>query len=94
MSIGALTPRGKTDCDLNPDNGIDIYAHSEDIVIPLLDASRNDMVKLDDGTSYAAPMVAGFLALLIQCVKRLGATPAVIRKFHDTIVNFFKKAFS
>ena len=91
LSVGALTPRGKTDCDLNPDHGIDVYANGEDIVIPLLDPSRNDMFIRDDGTSYAAPMVAGFLALLIQCVKGLGATPAVIRKFHD--INFLKKLF-
>ena len=94
LSVGALTPGSKKNSDLNQSQGIDVYAHGEQIAIPLVDSNRlcfSAMTK-DDGSSYAAPMVAGFLALLMQCVKNQGANSDVIRKYHD--INFLKWLFN
>lgn len=89
LSVGALTPGGKSASDQNPDHGIDVYASGEDILVPIL--HTHDKGTVVDGTSYAAPIVAGFLALLIQCIKKKGATSAVSEKFHN--INFLKKLF-
>ena len=92
LSVGALKPQGRK-ADFNPEIGIDVYAHGEDLVVPTLTTATNTAgIELCDGTSFATPMVAGFLALLIQCAKELpGSTANVVKEYHN--IRFLKKLF-
>lgn len=92
LSVGALKPQGRK-ADISPEIGIDVYAHGEDLVVPTLTTETNTAgIELCDGTSLATPMVAGFLALLIQCAKELpGSTANVVKEYHN--IRFLKKLF-
>ena len=67
-----------------------VYAPGKAIYVPsLATPGSNSGVCKQKGTSFAAPMVAGFLALLLQCVKQSGqSTPKVMKKYHD--IDFLK----
>ena len=65
LSVGALTCHGHI-AELNTSSVVHAYAHGEMIVPTTTSISA---VKSDCGTSFAVPMVAGFLSLLIQCTK-------------------------
>ena len=87
LSIGALKPQGQIS-DLNPRDGVDVYAPGEDIAFPI----PNAKCIVDDGTSYATPMVTGFLSLLIQCAKAYsGSAKNVVKMYHD--VRFLQQLF-
>ena len=94
ISVGALTPGGNSNSDLNPTSGIDVYAHGEKIVLPLVDPTGQccNNIAVGSGTSYAAPAVAGFLALLLQCVKKHELPKDVMRKYYD--IDFLKWLFT
>lgn len=62
LSVGALTPGGNKS-DFTCSSRIDAYLLGEQFVFP------DKPCNLRSGTSYAAPMLAGFLSLLIQQVK-------------------------
>lgn len=67
---------------------VDVFAPGEDIVCPPLILSTN--TELKSGSSFATPMVAGFLSLLIQHVKEFpGSTPKVVNEYHN--VRFLKR---
>ena len=88
LSIGALRPLGP-ESDLIPSTGVDVFAPGEDIVCPLMSPGST---VLFDGTSFATPMVAGFISLLLQCAKELpGSTAKVVAKYHD--LRFLKQLF-
>ena len=83
ISVGALT-RGGNKSDMNACCGIQVYAPGENIVIPMIDKENSEATKKASGTSYAAPMIAGFIALLIQCAKDTpSSTDNVVRMYHD-----------
>ena len=86
LSVGSLRPLGQKS-DQAPLEEVDVFAPGEDILCsPLISPTSID---LKDGSSFATPMVAGFLALLIQCAKQLpGSTPNVIKEYHD--IRFLK----
>jgi subtilisin family serine protease len=86
LSVGALRPLGQVS-DLNPSDNIEVYAYGEDLVLPQLESQNT--IGVQDGTSFAAPMVAGFLSLLIQCAKEV--SPNVANKYHD--VKLLKELF-
>ena len=66
LSVGALTRTGQMS-NLNPEDKIDVFAIGEGVTVP---ASQDKGEKRSaQGTSYAAPMVAGLLSLLIQYAK-------------------------
>ena len=90
LCVGALRPRGQPS-DLNPRDvaGIDVYAPGEDIFVPGLSTQSNG--DINDGTSLSAPMVAGFLSILIQCAN-FTQNPRIIAKYHD--VKFLKQLFN
>ena len=89
LSVGALKPTGQKS-DLTPPDGIDVFAFGEGVVVPSVSAA-NATTKLD-GTSFAVPMVAGFLALLFQCTKILPPrTKDVEDAYHN--VNFLREHF-
>lgn len=90
LSVGALRTLGQMS-DLNPRNGlIDVFAPGEDLLIPSIGTTYQ--MKPMDGTSFAAPMVAGFIALLIQCAKAYHGSANVIKKYHD--VKFLRELFN
>lgn len=89
LSVGALKPLGQVS-DLNPCDKIDVYAPGEDLILPTLE--NQNIIAMQDGTSFSAPMVAGFLSLLIQCAKEISQSPNVISKYHD--VKFLKELFN
>ena len=81
LSVGSLRPLGQ-ESDQNPSTGVNIFAPGEDIVCPSLISPTS--IKLMDGSSFATPMVAGFLSLLIQCANELeGSTPSVVKEYHN-----------
>lgn len=97
LSVGALKPQGR-ESDINTSRGIDVYAHGEQVIVPLV-ASANAITEVT-GTSFAAPMVAGFLSLLIQLTKEPSLYAAgvphdmrlVTKKYHD--LKFLKDLFA
>ena len=91
ISVGALRDTGQVSF-LNPDggSGIDVYAFGERVLAPSLTAA--DATSNLDGSSYAVPMVAGFLSLLIQCAKTFPhCTKDVQDAYHN--VKFLKHHF-
>jgi hypothetical protein len=83
LSVGALTCGGNKS-DMNACIGIQVYAPGERIVLPDIDIENSEATKRDSGTSFAAPMIAGFIALLIQCAKDTPrSTDNVVRMYHD-----------
>ena len=91
ISVGALKETGQVSY-LNPDGGsdIDVYAFGEGVLAPSLTAA--DATSNLDGSSYAVPMVAGFLSLLIQCAKSFPhCTEDVQAAYHS--VKFLKHHF-
>lgn len=103
LSVGALTPGGNKS-DINPKSLIDVYAYGENFWLPKIGEEKDCF--MDDGTSLAAPMVAGFLALVLQCVQsgfpketrdfpektRNKVIADVVRKFCD--IAFLKTFFA
>ena len=90
MSVGSLTPLGQ-ESGMNPPDEIDVFAPGEDIVCPTLMSPTS--IKLEDGSSFAPPMVAGFLSLLIQLVKDSVPTPTdeTLKEYHN--IRFLNKLF-
>lgn len=98
LSVGALKPQGRKS-DINPSSGIHVYAHGEEVIVPSVDYEFG-LIQAT-GTSFAAPMVAGFLSLLFQLLKNPNLYTSdedvqqkieyVTKKFHD--LEFLKKLF-
>lgn len=65
LSVGTLESKGPLS-HMNPPSGIDVYAPGENICVPSLN-SNNEGIMIDQGTSFAAAVVAGIILLLIQC---------------------------
>lgn len=91
IAVGAYDAGGRR-ASFSTDHAL-IDAPGQGIYVPLLSSSvsKESEVCKEDGTSYAAPMVAGFLALLLQSVKESGrsrSTPRVIKKYHE--IGFLK----
>ena len=66
LSVGALTKTGQSS-NLNPNDNIDVFAIGENVIVPT--SQRGKIQRSAHGTSYAAPMVAGLLSLLMQYAK-------------------------
>ena len=62
ISVGACKPTGQP-CDSNPEVNIDVYAPGEDIEVP--------GVQTFSGSSAATPVIAGIVALMLQCANKL-----------------------
>ena len=89
LSVGALTIRGQSS-DLNPNDNVDVFAIGEKVIVP---TSKNEKVqKTTQGTSYAAPMVAGLLSLLMQYAKQVYRDRADILNMLCS-VHFVKRLF-
>ena len=87
IPVGAIGPDGRK-AGFSTDHA-HVFAPGGDIFVPSI--MSDSKVCKQHGTSFAAPMVAGFLALLLQCAKESGpkiATPNVLEKYHS--VNFLK----
>ena len=89
LSVGALSSEGK-ESQFNPRSGVDVYAFGENVAVPSLDATDTSASYLD-GTSFAVPMVAGFLALLFQCAKEFPKCKGKYEEYHD--VSFLREHF-
>ena len=97
LSVGALKPQGN-EADINPGWGIDVYAHGEQVIVPSV--ASKEAIMYNSGTSFAAPMVAGFLSLLIQLSKSSQLYAAgvprnidlVTKKYHE--LEFLKTLFA
>ena len=90
LSVGALTIRGQSS-DLNPQDNIDVFAIGEKVIVP---TSRSQKVqKTAEGTSYAAPMVAGLISLLMQYAKEIDQDGDKIYKRLHT-VSFLRRFFN
>ena len=63
LSVGALTKTGQSS-NLNPNDNIDVFAIGENVIVPT--SLKGKIQRSAQGTSYAAPMVAGLLSLLMQ----------------------------
>ena len=89
LSVGALTKTGQSS-NLNPNDNIDVFAIGENVIVPT--SQRGKIQRSAHGTSYAAPMVAGLLSLLMQYAK---AVPQhrddIDRRLHN--VSFLKVFF-
>ena len=70
LSVGALTITGQESL-LNPSDNIDVCAIGEKVIIPTIKNENESSQKVGQGTSYAAPMVAGLLSLLMQYAKEV-----------------------
>ena len=91
LSVGALEDVGQV-ATINPQEEIDVYAFGKNVFVPSL--SKINAATNLDGTSFAVPMVAGFLALLFQCTKWEKEFPGcggVYDAYHD--VKFLRKHF-
>ena len=66
LSVGALTKTGQSS-NLNPNDNIDVFAIGENVIVPTSQKGKSQ--RSAHGTSYAAPMVAGLLSLLMQYAK-------------------------
>ena len=69
-----------------------VYAPGKAIYVPSL--ATNSEICTQDGTSFAAPVVAGFLALLLQCAKESdpdGSTKKVMDMYHN--IDFLNDIF-
>ena len=83
LSVGSLTSLGRGSA-YNPSVMVDVFAPGEDIVCPFL------ISPISGGSSFATPMVAGFLSLLIQHVKDSpGSTTNVVNEYHN--IEFLRK---
>ena len=96
LSVGALTCHGHI-AELNTSSVVHVYAHGE-IIVPT--TTSMSAIETCYGTSFAVPMVAGFLSLLIQCTKYPYFYPPphdgcnselVSKKYHD--LEFLKDLF-
>ena len=65
FSVGALNKHNKP-ADMNPTGGVDVYAPGVNIATPLVHNVIHDGVEISNGTSRAAPAIAGLVALKIQ----------------------------
>ena len=89
LSVGALTERGQSS-DLNPRDNIDVFAIGDKVFVPTSEGTEGKSVQ---GTSYAAPMVAGLLSLLMQYAKEVYHDRDDINKrLHS--VSFLKRFFN
>lgn len=70
ISVGACKPTGQP-CDSNPEANIDVCAPGEDIELSS---------HLFSGSSFATPVVAGIIALMLQCANTLPADKTNIKK--------------
>ena len=62
-------------------------------MIPKIDKENSETMRKSSGTSFAAPMVAGFIALLIQCAKGTpNSTEKIVTMYHD--VSFLTHVFA
>ena len=88
LSVGALKSKGALS-GMNPPitSGINVFAPGKNICVP---SSENERITLEDGTSYAAAIVAGIVLLLIQCA---GTVDDDVReKYHK--LEFLRRLFS
>lgn len=88
ISVGAIEDTGHV-ANFTPDSEINVYAFGKNVVVPLL-TSANATSHLD-GTSFAVPMVAGFLALLFQCTKQFPNCEDAYDLYHN--VSFLNEHF-
>ena len=65
FSVGALNEHNKP-AEMNPTGGVDVYAPGVNIATPLVHNVIRDGVEISNGTSCAAPAIAGLVALKIQ----------------------------
>ena len=85
ISVGSYQPTGHPS-KFNTDANIDVYAPGENLVFPKTDGTPINF----QGTSFAAPAIAGLIALLLQQVKKL-QNPELER--HIRNVNILRKMF-
>lgn len=94
LLVDALTAHGQVS-EWNPEKRVQIYVPAESLVVPMIHSENESMPYTPpDKTSLAAPMVAGFLALLLECVKKspsFSATESreIFDKFHK--ISFLEK---
>lgn len=84
ISVGALDENGGYKTNFSATH-CHVYAPGESIIAPSLANNSTTDVCPVDGTSFAAPILAGFLALLLQSANNSG-NDFVINKCHD--INF------
>ena len=89
LSVGALTITGQRS-DLNPHDNIDVFAIGENVIVPKSNDEKGKLWRIAHGTSYAAAVVAGFLSLMMQYIRKF--YPVLDREFHN--LSFLKSYFS
>ncbi|KAI9828451.1 MAG: hypothetical protein M1832_002879 [Thelocarpon impressellum] len=79
VTVGSISGQDKISTFSNTGPCVDIYAPGESILSTTIGAD-NDATALDQGTSMAAPLVAGVMAYLMSVNATLGQSPRLMKQ--------------
>ena len=93
LSVGSVDGYGNRSKFSTLHSSVDVLAPGENVLMPSNCLQSTTELALDSGTSFAAPAVAGLIALLLQCSIKYQSNPGIAWK-HITNIKVLRKLFT